>query len=455
MDPGAVLIRTAVGHGKRWVSCGRFRQALTGWQVTGNRQLEQLRDVFDAAIDSVAAAPAVLRNLPPRPRGRCVVVGAGKAAAPMAAAIDAAWPDVDVSGVVATRYGHAVPAGRIRVLESGHPVPDEASELAAREIRHSVGDLTPDDLVIALISGGGSATMALPVPGLTLRQKQDITRQLLVSGARISDINTVRRHLSGIKGGKLAAAAAPARLLTLIISDVPGDDPAAVASGPTIADDTVPADALDIIERYRIEVPPGVREHLRSKTGFDAGQDASDYRIIASASGMLDAASDKAREMGFNVINLGDTIERESRDLGREIAAMVHDLRAGTPAVSLPAVIVSGGETTVTVDGESGRGGRNTEFLLALAVALEGSPGVFALAADSDGIDGNSDAAGAVITPDTLARAATAGVDPAASLTKHDSYGLFSVLGDLIVTGPTLTNVNDFRIVGVFEAVGI
>jgi hydroxypyruvate reductase len=417
--------------------------------LTRTEQLHHLRQVFDAAIDSADAAAAVRRNLPATPDGRCVVVGAGKAAAAMAAAIDSAWPDADLSGVVATRYEHAIPAGRIRVLEAGHPVPDEASEDAARQVLEAVQGLTPDDFVIALISGGGSATMALPIEELTLNQKQNITRQLLRSGARISEINSVRAHLSRIKGGKLAAAAAPARLLTLIISDVPGDDPAAVASGPTIAGKTMPGDALAVLDRYEIGIPAAARKRLLSSHNDQGATRAGEYRIIASPCQALQGATDKAHELGYAVINLGDRIESESAAFGKEMAEMARSVRAGRGTESAPAMIISGGETTVTLGKKGGQGGRNTEFLLSLAVALNGEPGVFALAADTDGIDGTADAAGAVITPDTLERATAAGIDPVGSLSGHDSYSFFRQLDDLIVTGPTLTNVNDIRIVAV------
>lgn len=418
--------------------------------MTDSDLLSGLRRVFDKAVESVAPAPAVVRHLPTAPKGKCVVVGAGKAAAAMAAAVDAAWPDTDLSGVVSTRYAHAVPAGRIRVLEAGHPVPDEASELAAHEILAAVDGLSPDDLVIALISGGGSATMALPVDGLTLAQKQQITRQLLNSGAGISEINTVRTQLSRIKGGKLAAAAAPARLLTLIISDVPGDDPAIVASGPTIRSDSTPADALCVLNRYGIDIPAAVHDRLESAEPRERIAYRGEHRIVASPSQALEAAAEEARKCGFAVVNLGDRIEGESKAIARDMATMARSVREQGEPAHAPAVLISGGETSVTIGKEgAGRGGRNTEFLLALAVELDGEPGIYGLAGDSDGIDGTEDAAGAIITPDTLSRAAAAGFDPVGVLTRHDSYTLFQQLDDLVITGPTLTNVNDIRIVAV------
>ena len=407
-----------------------------------------LRRVFDAAIDAVKAAPAVAANLPPKPRGRCVVVGAGKASAAMAAAVDRVWPDVDLSGVVSTRYGHAVSAGRIDVIEAGHPVPDAASEKAARRMLDAVSGLTADDLVIALFSGGGSATAALPVAALSLEEKRNLTERLLASGATIGEINTVRKHLSGIKGGKLAAAARPARVCTLVISDVPGDDPADVASGPTFPDTSTPDHALELLDRYGIKLKNSVRDRLRGSDAPDAKTIAGEHRVIASAAVALKAAAKAARDLGFAPVVLGDAIEAESRELGRAMAGIARSIRSlGEPAPA-PAMLLSGGETTVTIGGEgAGRGGRNTEFLLALAVALGGAPGIWAMACDSDGIDGTEDAAGAIVTPDTLKRAAAAGFDPRATLRRHDSYTLFDAVDDLVVTGPTLTNVNDLRIV--------
>ena len=422
--------------------------------VFGNRQLDdsnirlQLRRIFDKAIESAAPAPAVLRHLPEKPGGRCIVVGAGKASAAMAAAIDAAWPDVDLSGVVSTRYGHAVPAGRIRVLEAGHPVPDQASEVAARQILNEVSGLSPEDLVIALISGGGSSTMAFPIEPLSLREKQEITQRLLDCGAPIREINTIRKHLSRIKGGHLAEAAMPARLLTLLISDVPGDDPADIASGPTIPPGSRPADALELIDRYAITVSPAVRQFLSAAPPVSASADHNEVRIIASPSRALAAMAKEARQLGFTPIILGDSLEGESREVGRVFAGISRSVRMLNEPARPPAMLLSGGETTVTIGSEgAGRGGRNTEFLLALAIALQGEPGIWALAGDSDGIDGTEDAAGAVVTPDTLVRARAAGFNPQEALRRHDSYSLFAATEDLVLTGPTLTNVNDIRIV--------
>lgn len=404
--------------------------------------------VFDAALESVQAAPAVLANLPPKPRGRCIVVGAGKASAAMAAALDNAWPDVELSGVVSTRYGHAVPAGRIDVIEAGHPIPDAASEKAARRMLDAVSGLTENDLVLALFSGGGSATAALPVAPLTLGDKQRITERLLASGAGIGEINTVRKHLSRIKGGKLAAAAHPARVFTLIVSDVPGDDPAGVASGPTVPNASAPAAALEVLDRFAVKVPSALRDRLRRAEALTPQRVLGEHRVIASAAVALKAAARAARDLGFAPVVLGDAIEAESRELGRTMAGIARSVRSlGEPAPA-PSMLLSGGETTVTIGGEgAGRGGRNMEFLLALAVALQGEPGIWATACDSDGIDGTGDAAGAIVTPDTLKRAAAAGLDARATLRRHDSYSLFKAIDDLVVTGPTLTNVNDLRIV--------
>ena len=371
-----------------------------------------------------------------------------RASAAMAAALDAAWPDVDLSGVVSTRYEHGVPAGRIDVIEAGHPVPDAASEKAAHRMLKAVSGLSQDDLVVALISGGGSATLALPIEQLDLTGKQEVTRRLLASGANIAEMNIVRTHLSRIKGGKLAAAAAPARVVSLIISDIPGDDPASVASGPTIPGLSTPHDALNVIDRYEIDVPSAVRRYLENAEPSPSPLQRPEHRIIASPAQAMAAAAEAAGEMGFNTVVLGDSIEGESREVGRVMAGIALSVcTLGAPA-DAPAVLLSGGETTVTIGAEgAGRGGRNTEFLLSLAVALDGNPNVFALAGDSDGIDGTEDAAGAVITPDSLARARQTGIDPRESLLHHDSYSLFAAIGDLVKTGPTLTNVNDIRIV--------
>ncbi len=415
-----------------------------------------LAALFQAALDAAAPALCVPPCLPPPPRGRTVVVGAGKAAAAMAQAVARHWPaDAPLGGLVVTRYGHGVGRlDRIDVAEAAHPVPDQAGQDAAARMLALVAGLGPDDLVLALVSGGGSALLALPAPGLTLAHKQVVARALLRSGAGIGEMNCVRRHLSAIKGGRLAAAAHPARVVSLLISDVPGDDPAAVASGPTLADPTSLADARAVLARWRIAVPEPVRRALEDpanetpKPG-EAALAGATARLVATARGSLEAAAEAARRAGLAPVILGDAIEGEAAEVARAMAGLAREAaRTGSPAAP-PCVLLSGGETTVTlgdaVAGGGGRGGRNTAFLLALVLALDGHPGIHALAADTDGIDGTEDNAGAWLSPDTLARARAAGLDAEALLAGHDSYGFFAGLGDLLVTGPTRTNVNDFR----------
>ncbi|MDR3523729.1 MAG: glycerate kinase [Acetobacteraceae bacterium] len=407
-----------------------------------------LRQVFDAAV--AAADPRVmLQNfLPDKPKGRCVVIGCGKSAASMAASLEAAWPDVDLSGVVVTRYDHAVPTQKIVVLESSHPVPDANGEAAARRILAAVQGLSQDDLVIALISGGGSALMPLAAPGLTLADKQAVNKALLASGAAIGEMNIVRKHLSAIKGGRLAAACAPARVITLAISDVPGDDPAVIASGPTVVDPSTFADAREILTRYGIEITPAMEHQLShgAETPKPGELPNAEFRMIATPHMALAAAADVARAQGVTPIILGDALEGESRELGIVMAGIARAIRTHGNPVQAPALLLSGGETTVSIGkGPAGRGGRNTECLLSLAVALGGEAGIWAVAGDTDGIDGTEDAAGAIVAPDTLARARDVGLTPRAVLAAHDSYSLFDAIGDLIRTGPTLTNVNDIR----------
>jgi len=407
-----------------------------------------LLDMLQAAIAAALPDRCVPPHLPSPPRGRTVVVGAGKASAAMARAVEAHWKG-DLSGLIVTRYGHAVPTTRIEIVEAGHPVPDEAGRAAAERILGMVRGLSEDDLVLCLISGGGSALLTLPVPGLTLADKQSVNKALLKSGAAIGEMNCVRKHLSAIKGGRLAVAASPARVATLLISDVPNDDPSVIGSGPTVADPTSAADALAILEKYRINGPASVLDHLRR--GTDETPKPGDRRLaraeislIATPQQSLEAAAAVARAAGFAPLILSDSIEGEARDVALVHAAIArHCARHGQP-IAPPCAILSGGETTVTVRGK-GRGGRNAEFLLALAVALDGLPGVHALAADTDGIDGTEDNAGAVIGPDTLVRAARRGLSAKALLADNDGYSFFSGLDDLVVTGPTLTNVNDFR----------
>jgi len=409
-----------------------------------------LRAMFDAAIASAQPDRVLSRFLPPPPKGRTIVVGGGKASAAMAAALEAAWPG-KLSGLVVTRYGYAVPCRRIEIAESAHPVPDANGEKAARRMLETVKGLTPDDLVICLMSGGASALLPLPAAGLTLADKQAVNKALLMSGANIGEMNCVRKHLSAIKGGRLAAAAAPARVVTLLISDVPGDDPAVIGSGPTVPDPTTVADALAIIQRYRIEPPAAAAKHLAAaadetpKPG-DAVFDGNDVRMIAAPQASLEAAAAVARKAGLTPVILGDAIEGEARHVAMVHAGIARQVsRHGQPAPT-PCVLLSGGETTVTVRGK-GRGGRNVEFLLGLAVALDAEPAMFALAGDTDGVDGTEDNAGAILTPDSLARARAKGLNARAMLENNDGYGFFAGLGDLVVTGPTRTNVNDFRAV--------
>jgi len=407
-----------------------------------------LRRLFDAALAAADPAKAVPRSLPEPPKGRTLVVGAGKAAAAMARAVDESW-NGPLEGLVVTRYGHAVPCRRIEVVEAAHPVPDQAGLDAARRILGSVQGLGPDDLVLCLVSGGGSALLSLPAPGITLEEKQAVNRALLRSGAAIDEMNCVRKHLSAIKGGRLAAAAAPARVVSLLISDVPGDDPAVIASGPTVPDPTTFADAQAILDKYRIEAPESVRVHLNAaaeetpKPG-DPRLARCELRMVARPQDSLEAAATAARAAGITPVILGDSIEGEAREVAQVMAGIARQVaRFGQPA-PVPCVLLSGGETTVTLRGK-GRGGRNAEFLLALTVALEAAPGIHALACDTDGIDGSEDNAGAFCGPTSLARAAAAGLDAKAMLADNNGYGFFAGLGDLVVTGPTLTNVNDFR----------
>lgn len=409
-----------------------------------------LRAMFDAAVAAAAPDLCVPAHLPSPPRGRTVVVGAGKASAAMARAVERHWPG-ELSGLIVTRYGHAVPCERIEIVEAGHPVPDENGMNAARRIRQMVEGLGPDDLVLALISGGGSALLTLPADGLTLGDKQAVNRALLRSGATISEINCVRKHLSAVKGGRLAAAAAPARVVTLMMSDVPGDDPAVIASGPTVADPTSFADALAILKKYRIREPEAAIAHLRAAA--DETPKPGDSRLtgnravmIATPQASLEAAADVARAAGVTPLILGDSIEGEASEVAKVFAAIARQVVAHGQPASAPVVLLSGGETTVTVRGK-GRGGRNAEFLLAMAVDLRGAARIHAIACDTDGIDGMEDNAGAMIDPGTWARAEVAGVDLMARLADNDAWGAFSVLGDLVITGPTLTNVNDFRAV--------
>ena len=414
-----------------------------------------LTALFTAAVEAASPALRIPPFLPPRPvRGRTVVVGAGKAAAAMARAVEDAWPG-PLEGLVLTRYGHAVPCRHIEVVEGAHPVPDENGRAAAERILRLVSTLGPGDQVLALVSGGGSALLTLPAPGLTLADKRAVNTALLRSGAPIGAMNTVRKHLSAIKGGQLAAAAFPAAVHSLLISDVPGDEPGVIASGPTVADPTTFADALAVLDRYGITEPASALAHLRRgaagtvpetpKPG-DPRLARTRTELVATPQMSLEAAAGVAQRAGVTPMILGDALEGEAREVGRVMAGIARQVRTHGQPLRPPCVLLSGGETTVTVRG-NGRGGRNVEFALALALALDGQPGTWALAGDTDGVDGAEEIAGAVVTPDTLARAAAAGLHAATSLDRNDGHGFFRALGDSIVTGPTLTNVNDFRAV--------
>ena len=417
-----------------------------------------LRRMFDAAVAAAQPAVCLPPHLPAPPKGRTIVIGAGKASAAMARALEDHWQG-PLTGLVVTRYGYEVPCQHIEIVQAAHPVPDAAGVRAAQRIREIVSGLTADDLVIALISGGGSSLLVAPAAGLTLLDKQMVNAALLKSGASISEMNCVRRHLSGIKGGRLAAACHPARLLTLLISDVPGDGPVDIASGPTVADPSTCADALAIIERYRIELPGAARTLLETGAGEsikpgDPRLGGNEVRIIAAPQMALQAAAQLARDAGVTPYILSDSLEGEARDIGKAHAAIARQVAVHGQPFEPPCVLLSGGETTVTVKG-SGRGGRNVEFLLSLAMALAGLPGVYAIAGDTDGVDGAEEIAGACIAPDTLERAWALGINPRTSLDNNDGHGFFQALGDSVVTGPTLTNVNDFRAICIDTALKV
>ena len=407
-----------------------------------------LRQMFDAAVEAAQSSHCLPPHLPAPPRGRTLVIGAGKASAEMARVVEQNWPG-ELSGLVVTRYGYSVPCTRIEIVEAAHPVPDEAGLAAARRILGLVSGLTADDLVICLISGGGSSLLVLPDDDLQLADKQEINKALLRSGATISEMNCVRRHLSAIKGGRLAAACHPAKVVTLLISDVPGDDPADIASGPTTADRTTCADALAILRRYAIDIPEKVRALLESGRGEsvkpgDPRLANSETRMIATPQMALEAAAAVAQAAGVPVHILGDSIEGEARDVGIVMAGIARQVAAHQQPFKPPCILLSGGETTVTVRG-NGRGGRNVEFLLSLGVTLNGQPGIHAMACDTDGVDGQEEIAGAYLAPDSLARAWKQGIKPRESLANNDGHGFFQALGDSVICGPTLTNVNDFR----------
>lgn len=405
--------------------------------------------MFDAAIASAQPSRCIPPHLPEPPRGRMLVIGAGKASAAMARAVEQSWRGGSLSGLVVTRYGYAVPCEHIEILEAAHPVPDAAGMRAAERMLELVAHLSADDLVLCLISGGGSALLPLPAPGLTLDMKQRVSRALLASGATISEMNCVRRHLSGIKGGRLAAACHPARVLSLLISDVPGDRPVDIASGPTVGDPTTCADALNIGRRYGIDLPPAILELLQSGRGESVKPDdprlaRAGASIIAAPQMALEAAAAAAREEGIAVHIMGDAIEGEARDVGKVFAGIAHQVAERGGPFSAPCILLSGGETTVTVRG-TGRGGRNVEFLLSLGVALEGHRRIHALAGDTDGVDGQEEIAGAYLSPDSLERARILGLKAQDMLANNDAHSFFGALHDSVITGPTLTNVNDFR----------
>jgi glycerate 2-kinase len=413
-----------------------------------------LEESFRAAVAAADPLRILAPQLPPPPRGRTLVVAAGKAAASMALAVERAWPQgAQLEGLAVTRYRHALPTERIRVVEAGHPVPDEAGEAAAREMLERVRALGKDDLLLALVSGGGSSLLSLPAEGLSMADLKAVTSQLLRCGATIQEINTVRKHLSAIQGGRLAAAC-KAAVLALIVSDVTGDDPTHIASGPCAADPTTYRDALDVLRKYRVVPPTAVCARLEegARGGIAETPKPGDpvfarveNRVIATAHASLEAAGAVFAARGIRPVILGDTVTGEATEVAKVMAALVRELRRYRSPFPPPVALISGGECTVTLRAEGGRGGRCSEFLLALAIELEGVPAIHALAADTDGIDGSEDNAGALLAPDTLSRARAAGLDARRLLAKNDSYGFFAALDDLLVTGPTRTNVNDYR----------
>jgi glycerate 2-kinase len=413
-----------------------------------------LEESFRAAVAAADPLRILAPQLPPPPRGRTLVVAAGKAAASMALAVERAWPrGAQLEGLAVTRYRHALPTERIRVVEAGHPVPDEAGEAAAREMLEQAQTLGKDDLLLALVSGGGSSLLSLPAEGLSMADLKQVTAQLLRSGATIQEINTVRKHLSAIQGGRLAAAC-KAAVLALIVSDVTGDDPTHIASGPCAADPTTYRDALEVLEKYGVVPPAAVRARLDegARGGIAETPKPGDpvfarveNRVIATAHASLEAAGAVFAARGIRPVILGDTVTGEAAEVAKVMAALVRELRRYRSPFPPPVALISGGECTVTLHTEGGRGGRCSEFLLALAIELEGVPAIHALAADTDGIDGSEDNAGALLAPDTLSRARAAGLEARKFLAENDSYGFFSALDDLLVTGPTRTNVNDYR----------
>jgi hydroxypyruvate reductase len=414
-----------------------------------------LTGLYEAAVEAADPLAAIRAHLPEKPKGRTIVVGAGKAASQMAAAFESMW-DGPLEGAVVARHGPVAECKRIRVLQSAHPVPDEAGLAGSVELLRLVEGLTPDDLVVALISGGGSSLLPAPPAGLTLADEIAVNRLLLASGAPISEMNVVRKHVSRIKGGRLALAAAPARVVSLIVSDVPGDNPAFIASGPTVADWSTQADAMAIVTRYTMALPDLVMRHLRSEHAAAPRPDHpafanQQHHIVASARVSLEAAAAKARALGVEAVILSDAIEGEARDIGRMHAAIARETALSNRPFSKPCVILSGGETTVTISGDTyGKGGRNSEFLLSFALDIDGVEGIHALAADTDGIDGSEENAGAFADGATITRMRAAGADPRDHLARHDAWSAFNASGDLFVPGPTGTNVNDLRAILVF-----
>ncbi len=408
-----------------------------------------LTELFEAAVAAADPAQALAKALPVPPKGRTVVIGAGKGAAQLGQAFETLWP-TRFEGVIVTRYGYGAACRTLKVIEAAHPVPDAAGLGAARAIVEAVSDLRADDLVIALITGGGSALLPTPPGDLTLEDEAALNRALLASGAPISVMNRIRAEASGIKAGRLAALAHPAKVVSLIVSDVPGDDPAEVASGPTVPSSGTPAEALTLAETFRVDLPAGIRAWIESGQGpspdpADPVFFNNEVRVIASAKQSLKAAAEAARAAGCPAVILSDAIEGEARDIGRMHAAIAREVAAENQPFQRPVVILSGGETTVTLKSDDGRGGRNTEFLLSFALDIEGVMGVTALAADTDGIDGSEDNAGAFADGETVARMRSAGTDPLQALSQHDAWGAFDAASDLFAPGPTGTNVNDFR----------
>ncbi len=439
---------------------------MDGRRLDGRRLVRASFDAALAAADPLGARTFIADHLPPRPKGRVAVVGAGKAAASMAVAVERAWPDVAISGLVVTRYAHGLPTRCIEVVEAGHPVPDEAGEGAATRMLELVASLGPDDLLLALISGGGSSLMSSPAAGLTMEHLKQLNRALLASGAPIAEMNIVRKHCSAIAGGRLAAAAATrgAQVVALIISDVTGDDPASIASGPCTPDPSTYRDALEIVKRHRIDLPYAIRNHLQR--GSDGTIDETPKlddpvfarvanHVVASAHASLEAAEEFFRAQGIATAILGDTVTGEAREVAKVYAALAREVRMHGQPWKAPVALISGGECTVTLLAANardvhlgrGRGGRCAEFLLSLAIELDGMPDTYAIACDTDGIDGSEDNAGAMLAPDTLARAHMHGVGARAKLDVNDAWGYFEAVGDLVVTGPTRTNVNDYRVV--------